>query len=100
MISHDLLNKALTQYLGYMKNPYPHECKECIKEQYGDKVGKELIEKIEEIIHVLDQLKPDWNLLSFEDSVNWSKEQIHQLYPELNNDSLNALAWLFTWWWR
>ena len=100
MISYDLLNKALTKYLGYEENSYPRECKECIKEQYGDQLGGKLIEKIEEIIHALDQLKPDWDFLSFEDSADWSKKQIHRLYPELNDDSLNALAWLFTWWWK
>lgn len=99
-IEENQLSCALVKYLGYGTEPYPKEDESRLVTLFGNELSTRLRRPIQQILGDLDQLKPDWNKYSMESVGTWVKDEMRLRYPSLDGHALNALAWVFMWWWR
>jgi hypothetical protein len=96
----NLLSQAVSLYVGYGWGPYPKEDLARLNSLFGQEISEQLDKQIQQILSDLGQLKPDWKTHSLESAGAWAKQEISSRYSELDDGALDALEWLFTWWWR
>jgi hypothetical protein len=96
----NLLSRAVSLYVGYGLEPYPKEDAARLNPLFGHEISVQLDRQIQQILSDLGQLKPDWKIHSLSSAGVWAKQEISSRYAELDEDALDALEWLFTWWWR
>jgi hypothetical protein len=94
------LSRGLVTYLGYGTEAYPKEDVNRLIALVGNEASVQLSGEIREILDELNQLKPDWTSHSLQSAGDWVKKMMVTRHPQLDDRALEALAWVFTWWWR
>lgn len=95
------LNVAVLRFLGYDSEPYPQENGARLVDEFGVHLASQLAPKVRDLLHALDQLKPDWTVHSSLDAAaQWAREEVRRKHPELDAKALDALEWAFSWWWK
>ena len=93
-------DNAVIIYLGFGTKPHPGSYKEELAAQFGVAKADKLEEQINQLIKVMGTLKPDWSVLTLHEAGEWAKNEMAKKHPELSRQTLDALAWAFTWWWK
>jgi hypothetical protein len=91
---------AVVKFLGYGISILPDEDPKRLIEDFGLEVAGELELEVNQLLKELNLLKPDWNKQSLVEAGAWAKVEMQRNHPELDQKSLDALEWVFTWWWR
>jgi hypothetical protein len=94
------LNQAVIHFLGYGKTPYPDESPARLLHEFGAELAPQLQCEIAILLKDLNELRPDWSIHSLVTAGFWAREEIQRRHPYLEPKALDALVWLFTWWWK
>jgi hypothetical protein len=94
------VNEALVIYVGYGMKRFPKEDAARLLLYFNEEKSAQLMSEIRSILNDLNQLRPDWTALSLGAAEIWARHEMAERYPQLNDGSLKALGWVFTWWWR
>lgn len=94
------LRQALVLYLGYGSTPYPVADGAKVVEVYGQQMGAALISDVLKLTDEVNQIKIDWSNVSLEVAGKIVRAEIHNRYPFLGDQALDAIAWKFTFDWR
>lgn len=94
------VSKGVVIFTGYGVESHPGEYIDRVINVFGKQESERVLKEIEQILEDMNQLNPDWSLLSLSDAGIWAKGKIRDRYPYLSVEALNALEWTFTWWWK
>ena len=100
MTDPNMLSLAMIRFLGYGVATHPDENSARIVDEFGAKKASELEPDVRQLLNELNSLKPDWSAHTLVTAGVWAKEEMHRNHPELNQGALDAIEWVFTWWWR
>lgn len=100
LMSMEEVSLAIVKFLGYGIEPYPKEDAARIEQEFGSERAPALEERARLILKELAGLKPDWSRHSLVAAVDWAGQEMKRRYPELSQDSLQAMRWMFTWRWK
>ena len=95
-----LINEAVPLYLGYELDPFPKEDASRLVSKFGVERGNELESQVKMLLNELIKLKPDWNAHTLVTASRWAVAELRQVHPELDNRSIAALEWVYSWWWK
>ncbi|WP_130617176.1 hypothetical protein [Dyella amyloliquefaciens] len=98
--SHNTLSRAVIEYSGYGARSFPQEDEGRLKLAFDGQVSDQLLDQVRQILVELGQLKPDWSAHTLESAGIWAVAEMARNHPDLDKPALDALAWIFTWWWR
>ena len=94
------LSQAIVVYLGYGSTSYPVADSAKIVEVYGHQKGTALITDVLKLTDEVNQFKIDWSTVSLEMAGKMLRAEIHNRYPFLGDQALDAIVWKFTFDWR
>jgi hypothetical protein len=78
----------------------PTQDAKALVEEFDRETAAALEVEVRRLLDELGGLKPDWKKFSLVAAAAWAKEQMRNRHPELDRHTLDALEWVFTWWWR
>lgn len=99
-ISMDDVSLALVIFLGYGVEPYPKEDPARIEKEFGSERASALEERVRPILSEFAALKPDWSRHSLAAAAEWAGKEMKRRHPELSEESIRAMSWIFTWRWK
>jgi hypothetical protein len=94
------LNEALVIYVGYGVERFPKDDAARLLPYFNQERSAQLVSEIRRILSDFNELRPDWTALSLDAAEIWARHEIAKRHPQLDDGSLKALGWVFTWWWR
>lgn len=100
LISMDDVSMALVQFLGYGVEPYPKEDAARIEKEFGSERAPALEERVRPILSEFAALKPDWSRHSLAAAAEWAGKEMKRRHPGLNEESIQAMSWIFSWRWK
>lgn len=100
MNDQNVLSLAVMCFLGYGTEKYPSESPSRLVDEFGPEMATKLEPEVKQLLDELNSIKPDWSSQSLVMAGAWAKEEMHRSHPGLNEGALDALEWVFTWWWR
>lgn len=100
LMSMDEVSVAIVKFLGYGIEPYPRQDAARIEQEFGSERAPALEASARLIVNELAALKPDWSRHSLVAAADWAGQEMKRRYPELSQDSLQAMRWVFTWRWK
>jgi hypothetical protein len=100
LISMDDVSLALVKFLGYGVEPYPKEDAARIEKEFGSERAAALEERVRPILKEFAALKPDWSRHSLVAAAEWAGQEMKRRHPELSEESIRAMSWIFTWQWK
>jgi|SRR6185437_9211955 len=98
-IDNDKLNRAVRRYIGYGVSSFPKEDPAHLIADFGPELSSQLEAKVTTLLAELDRIKSDGGsspLASAQRAVAELKEN----HPELDANTLAALEWIYSWWWK
>lgn len=94
------LDEAILLYVGQASSPYPREDEAPILKRFGAIKGRRIRKSLRLLITELGNIKPSWEGNDLVSVSKFAAEQMASRHPELSVESLAALEWLYSWWWR
>ena len=82
------LTAALRLYTGRGTSPFPR--------RNPDAVTGPLLAEVERLVSELSALEPDWNSHSLATATTWAKAEMKERHPELDEEALASLAWVWS----
>jgi hypothetical protein len=98
-IDNDMLNRAVRRYIGYGVNSFPNEDPARLIAEFGPELGSRLDTQVKSLLEELDRIKPVIDsspLLSAKNAV----AELKLNHPELDPNTIDALEWIYSWWWK
>jgi hypothetical protein len=100
MTIHSQLNEAILIFCGVNDGLYSLHPENRIIKKYGLETGQLLLKKIDEILKIMDMVKPDWNIVTLEQAADMAINLVVKKHNNLNQESLEALKNQFFFWWK
>lgn len=100
VVSMDDVSLALVKFLGYGVEPYPKEDAARIEKEFGSERAPALEERVRPILSELAALNPDWSRHSLVAAAEWAGREMRRRHPELSEEGIKAMSWIFTWRWK
>jgi hypothetical protein len=94
------VNRAIELYLGWPAASIPLRDQAAVVTEFGPVRGPELEMQVHDLIHEMGRIPIDWQALTVTTASSFVRSELASLHPELNESSLDALAWTFRWAWR
>lgn len=98
-IDSDKLNKAVRRYIGYGITSFPKEDPTRLTAEFGPELGGQLEAKVKGLLEELDRCKPDGDGPPLMNAKRAAAELKHR-HPELDSNTIAALEWIHSWWWK
>jgi len=97
-IDDDKLNRAVRRYVGYGVSSFPNEDPARLVADFGPELGGQLEAKVKMLLEELGGIQPvvDSPLVNAQRAVEVLKEN----HPELDPNTIAALEWIYSWWWK
>jgi hypothetical protein len=95
----DKLNQAVRCYIGYGVSSFPNEDPARLIAEFGPELGTRLEARIKSLLEELDSFKPIGEYPPIL-SAQRAAAELKQRHPELDPDTLAALGWIYSWWWK
>lgn len=96
----DKINTAISLYIGYGVTSFPKEDSSRLIAEFGSDTALQLEALVKSILNELNQLKPDWKKQSLISATQWASAELTRKHPELDKNSIAALEWIYSWWWK
>lgn len=96
----DRRSEALVLYLGQGITPYPQRRAERLVERFGPELAPDLVQYAEGVLATLYAVQPDWSAEDLDGAADRAVAAVARQHPELDDASLAALRWSFTWDWK
>ncbi|HEX7802388.1 MAG TPA: hypothetical protein VF471_06485 [Pseudoxanthomonas sp.] len=91
---------ALVKFLGYGVEPYPKEDAARIEKEFGGERALVLEGKVRLMLSEFAAIKPDWSRHSLAAAAEWAGGEMKRRHPELSEESIRAMSWVFIWRWK
>ena len=89
------LNRAIPIYVGYGMLPDPIPDFQRVVERFGDAVWR-LRPDLEEVVQELDHIEPSLRKDGQHADGVWAVSLLREMYPFLNAEACEALAWCWS----
>ena len=94
------LNRALVAYLGKGRSSFPRTDEAAVLAVARGDDGAELQARVRVIVSELMAIEIDWSVHTLADGGRRAERIMASRHPELDDDALGALRWMFTYNWR
>jgi hypothetical protein len=79
---------------------YPNKNEIRLINEFGVKIAFELQPKVNAVFNELMSLIPDWSKHTLVSGTEWAIGIMRERHPELSQETLKALGWAFSFWWK
>lgn len=98
------LSQAVIAYLGKGRSPFPRTDDEAVlafvAEADPEADGAAMLEQVRALVEECLGIVIDWNTHDLSQGGDEAKREMAARHPELSEDALVALRWMFTYNWR
>jgi hypothetical protein len=94
------LSSAVSLFIGRGKSAYPKEDVTRLIAAFGPKIAADLEPRVRGLLAELDQIKPDWKVHDLVGAAKWAVGKLKAQHPELDEEAVAALEWIYSWWWK
>jgi hypothetical protein len=84
----DALDRAIVEVTGFGRSTFPH--------RVLDGVDARLEPRIRDVLATLDSFTPDWDGIDLVEATRKARAHVAAGHPDLGDDALDALAWLYS----
>jgi hypothetical protein len=98
-VDNDRLNRAVRCYIGYGVGSFPDENPARLIAEFGPELDAQLAAKVKSLLEELGRFHPGLEstpLLSAKSAA----AELKRKYPELDPNTIAALEWIYSWWWK
>jgi hypothetical protein len=94
------ISQAIVLYIGYGVSLSPINDRNKITDTFGMQKTEELVNKVILIIEEANQVSIDWSQMDLATAGKVVWTAMHNRYPDIEIQALDAIAWKFTFDWR
>lgn len=94
------LSQAIITYLGKGRSSFPRTDEEAVLALEGDTESSALLEKVVALTAEMMSIEIDWSNHTLPEGGDEALRVMAGRHPELTDDALVALRWMFTYNWR
>jgi hypothetical protein len=94
------LSRGVVFYLGYGERSAPLPDPQRVVAEFGPQRGEELVTTIQALVAEVMAAPVDWASETLSSATDDAHDRMHRAHPELADDAVQALAWIFSWDWR
>lgn len=94
-VTSEVLNRAIVAITGFGGSTYPHRAFGDLERTFGvdaPEVGK----AVGAVLATLDSFEPDWDEVDLPEATHQARAFVASRHPELGEDALDALTWLYS----
>ncbi len=94
------LTHAVVTYLGRGRSPRPRTDEVAVAALMGSEDPAVLIARVRSVIDEMMSIEVDWATKTLSDGGREAQEILAARHPDLGQEALEALYWMFTYTWR
>jgi len=98
-IDNKIFNRAVRRYIGYGIDSFPNEDAARLIAEFGPELGSQLDIKVKSLLEELGRFKPVIDSSPLLSAKNAAAE-LKSNHPELDPNTIDALEWIYSWWWK
>ena len=98
-VADERVGEAIALYLGTGSSAFPRSDAEAVRARFPD-ADEGLVAKVEALAAEIMAIEIDWNSRSLSQGGDEARRVMAERHPELSDDALTALRWMFTYNWR
>ena len=93
------VSEATVLYLGKGTAPTPRRDRRALVDRFGDR-ATDLQSRIDALRREMGSIPVDWSTETYDAASLRARTQMHEAYPGLSRDAIDALGWDWDWGWR
>lgn len=93
------LSQAIIEYLAKGRSPFPKTDEDAVIAFAGDDAA-DMLARVRRVVDEMMATEVDWSSNTLSEGGRQAQAQIAARHPELSDDALAALYWMFTYNWR
>lgn len=95
----ETLSRAIIEYLGKERSPFPKADEDAVVASAGGAAADVLV-RVRAVVDEMMAVEIEWSASTLSEGGRKAQTQIAARHPELSDDALGALYWMFTYSWR
>lgn len=95
----EALSQAIIAYLAKGRSPFPKSDEEAVAAITGDD-ATDMIVRVRSVVEEMMAIEVDWSASTLAEGGRKAQAVMAARHPELSDDALAALYWMFTYNWR
>lgn len=95
----DRLSRAIIEYLAKGRSSFPKTDEAAVVAAAVDDAA-DMVVRVREIVDEMMAIEVDWSECSLSDGARTARSTMASRHPELGDDALAALHWMFSYSWR
>jgi len=86
-------------YLSKGRSPFPRRDPDAVVREFPAD-GSELLAYAEAVLHEMNSLPTDWATETYRDAIERVKNEMARRHPELSEEAIDAIGWVFSYDWK
>lgn len=95
----ETLSQAIIEYLAKGRSPFPKSDEDAVVALAGDDAGA-MLARVGGIVDEMMAIETNWSANTLSEGGRKAEAVMASRHPELSEDALAALYWMFTYNWR
>ena len=95
----DRLSRAIIEYLAKGRSSFPKTDEAAVVAAAGDDAA-DMVVRVREIVDEMMAIEVDWSESSLSEGARTARATMASQHPELSDEALDALHWMFSYSWR
>lgn len=98
-MAEETLSRAVVQYLAKGRSSFPRSNEHAVAALAGDDAGS-MLARVRGIIDEMLAIEIDWSESILSEGARTARATMASQHPELSDEALDALQWMFSFSWR
>lgn len=98
-MAEETLSRAVVEYLAKGRSSFPRSDEHAVAALAGDDAGS-MLARVRGIIDEMLAIEIDWSESSLSEGARTARATMASQHPELSDEALDALHWMFSYSWR
>lgn len=94
------VSQAIVEYLGKGRSPFPRADDGAVVAFAAGADPEALLARVKALVAEMNAIEVDWSTMGLSAGGRQAQRTIAERHPELGQDALDALYWMFTYNWR